>query len=428
MKTEHFIEKFKSPEIESSSLELKSIRKLTKKDKLSFEDLLKVVVGISNNNGGYLVIGVNDDGSSEGIGIFNQFADKDKSGIDKVKEFITNTCNDRISPIISIDIEHHKHDNYEFIAISIPKMKSIPHAVISKQGNKIKGREYYIKNSHSCLEVSDTHLQWLFNGKKRSDISRTFNIDVVLYKNSFEIPDNRNIIGFGDQYISQPSIFFGLPFLMNELNSEIPEHAGIEYFSDYLIESLFFHLLMNVSMHRNMNVLTSETHSLLSYSKKEDFSILSGNFKNKAFVENTLFNINTPPLSKVESYRDGKQLIFKLSSSHVELEVKLRETVCKQGLSMSNPFYKSKVAISNGDIIEFANDYYSTYSFEVSVSSSNKFPEIYDETHFTFEKYISLFVENIEKLYDRDFFYNTLDIPQLVCQVNEKLNLILKKL
>lgn len=105
MDIDDYIKMFNSVENENKNFELKNSGKISNEGKLNIDDILKVIVGFSNLDGGYLIVGVNDDGSPEGKDIFNRFRDGSKSGIDKVKEFIINTCRDKISPIINLDLQ-----------------------------------------------------------------------------------------------------------------------------------------------------------------------------------------------------------------------------------------------------------------------------------------------------------------------------------
>ncbi|NAX26898.1 hypothetical protein CAG64_15745, partial [Vibrio sp. V38_P2S17PM301] len=103
MEDSDYFELLSKNEVENKSLELKRIDKI--KAPNGMEEILKLIVGMANRSGGYILIGINDDGTPEGNNIFDYFSQGDKSGIDKIKEKIINLCLEKISPIINIDLD-----------------------------------------------------------------------------------------------------------------------------------------------------------------------------------------------------------------------------------------------------------------------------------------------------------------------------------
>ncbi|MCG9754505.1 ATP-binding protein [Shewanella insulae] len=173
-------------EYESTTCEFKQIEKL--KSSNDFDDILKIIVGMANRNGGHIYIGIKDSGEPQGKGIFECFSEGDRSGLDKIKEKINGKCLSNTSPIVEIDMNFISNDNYDILDIIIPKKKTIPHAVVKRTGNYIESRKYYIKTSHNCTLISDSQLEWLFNSKEYEDEVEYYNVQATTYKLMGGIP------------------------------------------------------------------------------------------------------------------------------------------------------------------------------------------------------------------------------------------------
>ena len=99
------------------------------------------------------MIGINDDCTFEGKGIFN---------VDEDKGIINNLIQDTISPKLNSEIEFVSCSEGDVMMIKIPRRQEIPHAVIKRKGAEIKARVYYIRTSHGKRLVSDRQLELLF--------------------------------------------------------------------------------------------------------------------------------------------------------------------------------------------------------------------------------------------------------------------------
>ena len=134
MSLEKIIKRAKESDHESLDFELKQTGVcFDKANNFTVTKILELVVGIANRKGGQIIIGIKDDGTPEGLGIFKKFESESKSGVDKFKEKLVNECNDNLSPIINIEINHYQNDEYEVMQILIPKKRKIPHAIIRKK-------------------------------------------------------------------------------------------------------------------------------------------------------------------------------------------------------------------------------------------------------------------------------------------------------
>jgi len=142
-------------EIENIKFELKSL-KILKNDDWK-DKLAKEFVAFANQNGGKVIIGLQDDGTFDGEKDYN---------VDKLKGDINNVIRDKISPIIDYNFEFLECDGGDLSIISIEKRKDIPHAYIMKrESHEIKNRIYYIRTPHGKRLVTDQELSDLFNKK-----------------------------------------------------------------------------------------------------------------------------------------------------------------------------------------------------------------------------------------------------------------------
>ncbi len=141
------------PELETLNFELKSSEILKNdgwKDKLA-----KLFVAFANQDGGNLIIGVQNDGT------FNGEKDYD---IDKLKGDINNIIRDKISPIIDYRFEFLQCKQGDISIITIKRKKGIPHAYIPKRkSHEIISRIYYKRTPHGNRLVRDSELDGLFN-------------------------------------------------------------------------------------------------------------------------------------------------------------------------------------------------------------------------------------------------------------------------
>lgn len=170
----------KNPEKENMKNEFKDseiLRSKSGKEKLGYE-----IVAFANRNGGKLLIGIKDDASLEGKGIF------DDKGIDNYRSIIDNICHNNISPIIEYEIEFLQYHDGDLLVVNVPKRKGIPHAYIGSKNAEIKYRTYYIRTSHGKRLVSDRQLQWLFNHQEDPDFTFSFGNIINYYSDSLRIP------------------------------------------------------------------------------------------------------------------------------------------------------------------------------------------------------------------------------------------------
>lgn len=120
---------------ESSSLEFK--RKTTTPNKLA-----KEFAALANTKGGYLLIGVDDDGTV--VGIHSEKSDK---------EVVETSCNFHIDPPIEHEIEFINIFDKEIVVVYIPESRNKPHNLIIDNGEK-QIKRAYIRMGENSVEAS----------------------------------------------------------------------------------------------------------------------------------------------------------------------------------------------------------------------------------------------------------------------------------
>lgn len=379
-----YIRVFKSEENENKNFELKNSQKIVKEEKLNIDDILKIIVGFSNLDGGYLIIGVNDDGSPEGIGIFNRFKDGSKSGIDKVKENIINTCRDKISPIINIDIQFFLNDEYEFLAIIVPKKRNIPHAIVKRSGNKITNREYFIKNAHSCTPVSDSQLEWLFNTNNFNSNVSYYLIQASTYKNLGGIPISVGIGKLGDWLVMQPNVLVSTTaHFIHEIYDKVKNKLAIDfdYRRELFSEIILYNIIQTLDGYGSRCIpkeakyipqppIEFHLHDASRGKERELFDI----FTNKIIYPNdTIIEF---------SKNDRHTVSCTFKNKHANIKINLQTSSFGQGLSGQNPYRSVMYEIHGIKFQDSMDDNYETYIFNISVEVERNFPDVFDNIYY----------------------------------------------
>jgi len=191
---EEILNLIKKKDKENIKIELKNTQKLISNEKIKVKEIQKYIVGFANRLGGFLIFGINDDGTFEGENIFEKFSDGKKSGIDKIKERIEQLSSDKISPQVSITINHFKLERGEILVVEIPQRTGKPHAIIKRSGTGIKSRKYYIRTSHGINTVSDEQLEWMFSNIEVPEITHECKIAINCYRDFGGVLPSRAIL------------------------------------------------------------------------------------------------------------------------------------------------------------------------------------------------------------------------------------------
>jgi len=121
---------------ESSTLEFK--RKIS-----SFHKIAKEISAFANTIGGYLLIGVDDDGSIVGV-------ESEKSTVDEIKT----ACEFYLSPSLVPDIDIISIYKQEIIVVYIFESSHKPHAILEDPDNKNSEKKVYIRVGEKSIAAS----------------------------------------------------------------------------------------------------------------------------------------------------------------------------------------------------------------------------------------------------------------------------------
>ena len=121
---------------ESTTLEFK--RKVT-----SYLKIAKELSALANTAGGYLLVGVDDDGSIPGVR-------SEKTVID----FIDTVCGFYIEPNLNPDIEVINVKNRDVVVIYVDESTNKPHYVIDEETKKQSGQRAYIRVGEKSMIAS----------------------------------------------------------------------------------------------------------------------------------------------------------------------------------------------------------------------------------------------------------------------------------
>lgn len=144
------------------------------------------LVAFANRNGGYLIFGINDNGTFEGARI-----DEDRQ-IQK----ISNIAKDKCSPPVVFTHQFIQTDEADTLIIEIERRKGIPHAIVEKDNHEIKKRTYYIRTSKGKSLVEDKTLEWLFNNMEDPKLLDNFRFFITYNRKTLGLPPFESPISF----------------------------------------------------------------------------------------------------------------------------------------------------------------------------------------------------------------------------------------
>lgn len=137
-------------------LSTKEIREIIKKgetgrvefksDKEKNIDFAKEIAAFANGSGGYLLVGVEDDGTVSGV-----------SNPSKFEEKIYNICSDSIRPVVAPELWEYKIEEKDVFCFYISAGFSKPYAILQRRREK-----YYTRRGTRIQEASRDELLRLF--------------------------------------------------------------------------------------------------------------------------------------------------------------------------------------------------------------------------------------------------------------------------
>lgn len=419
----------KNPEKENMKNEFKNSEILKSgKEKLGYG-----IVAFANRNGGKLLIGINDDASFEGKGIF------DDKGIDNYRGIIDNICHNNISPIIEYEIEFLQCPDGDLLVVNIPKRKGIPHAYIVSRVSEIKNRIYYIRTSHGKRLVSDRQLQWLFNHQEDPDFTFSFRIIINYHRDSLRIPAP----------ISQPSCISNYLSFVNSIPEndigtltkdwETPQSFFIEITPYALIHSfswLFAHSWLIEIRRRKGKIssgpipksVSSKKVSVKDLPKPSNNSIitsLSWDFS-KILESAGFLDFCIPSNTELQiQYDKGKKLQLSLKHNDFRFDIIFVFSSMCAGLHFTHP--QRAILMDRNPIEgqEKMDKLYQSIEMDCVFKASFNFPEEDIELFDDYYHYANTIKDHLENDWDYDHFIQKLPHHKLYT-IDNKLNDILR--
>lgn len=394
------------PEVESTTLELKRVEKVQNSE--GIDDIIKIIVGMANRDGGYIYIGVEDDGCPQGKDIFDQFKELNKSGIDKIKEKINGKCLTNTSPVVEISTEVVSSNKFEFLVIIVPIKKTIPHAVIKRKSHYIESRNYYFKTAHNCTLVSDSQLEWLFNYKSQEITIEQYYVQATTYKNMGGIPE-----AFGDKrgdwLIIQPPVISEARHtihLVFEQGKSVKQRLANDYeFAFELFSEIMLHTMIRTTDGYGSRCIPKNAQLLPPFPNDFLFSQILGENKHNFF--NDVFNnkVNYPRNTTIEYKKENSYTIScRISNKHCEIKLTLTNNASKSGLFGNNPYFPTMFDMHTFEFQEKTESYYSSYGYLVSIEMDRKFPDVIDDIYYDSINFYERLTNNIKYNWDYNYF------------------------
>lgn len=419
----------KNPERENLSIEWKQSAILSNSEKLSCQ-----IVALANRYGGKLLIGVKDNGTFEGKGIFD---------IDRDKGIVDNICNTNISPIVEYTMEFLSCDEGDILVVNVPKRKGIPHAYIdSRKGPEIKNRAYYIRTEHGTRLVSDRQLEWLFRHQEDPDILFPFNIAITYFKDSFKIPHDieqppciRNYLTFVNS-IPEGKISY-LQKDWGNIQSfflEITPYALIHslsfiFFNSWLIE---IKRSLETTTYPNFKNVSSKRISICELPlppKGSIIDLLGWDFK-EILKSGGPPDFCLPPNSNLAiqfNEENGKNVKLSLEHNDFNLSFLFRRSSMTEGLHLSHPL---RAVLLDGNSLsegEKIHKLFQSIGIDCKFNATFSFPENDVELFNDYYHFARTIKDQLEHDWDYASFIKQLPHYKLYC-IDEKLNTIMKKL
>lgn len=173
---EKILKMLQNPDRENIKIELKSYKLL--KVKKDLETIAQECIAFGNRLGGYLVLGVDDNGNFEGKGIFEP--DLDKGDIE-------NYLYAKVSPTLYFTIDYFEYAKGDVLVITVSKYKDIPFSIVKNNRTHIRWRQYYYRTSNGKRLISDQLLKYLFQ-QEEIDFNTYIRI-IIIYNEDLRMND-----------------------------------------------------------------------------------------------------------------------------------------------------------------------------------------------------------------------------------------------
>lgn len=393
-------------EKENLRTELKQIDKfLTEDHSFRHKEMAALLTSFANREGGVLIIGVKDDGSFEGSGLFDALAQSNKSGFDKFKEHIENLCKDIISPRLFVEIQYFSVEENDVCAIIVPRRKTIPHAVVAKhEGSAIRAREYYIRSNHGISLVSDRQLEWLFLNRSQTLTKHDYEIAVTVNRTLDDIPVQiaPYAINIQPEYTTRLKAYL-------ELIDQTHKKSMID--SPETFKVLLGELLMYVILQSQHQHFEKDKALPLPIDNMQSSIVLDDSVKKIIRKKRNLWSVPYGTAMKWSSNGDWTRLKF--GNRFMIGSLIITPIYHKPGLNRNNPLIVSE------DVV--------TFGYTITLQTVLKFPE-YEEEGYQFAHYFGeALSEHIQSNWDINTHYQQIPHSLLVYEINQKLDELLGK-
>jgi hypothetical protein len=156
---------------EGSRIDFKETPFLTSDSREIAADL----VCFANRHGGYILVGIKNDGTKEGERI-----NKDKSEL-----HILNIANNNCSPTLELSFDYFTATDGDVLVITIHRRRGMPSAVVERSGAEIKHRSYYIRSGSRKKLVDDITLEFIFGHVEDPNVSTFYYISIWYKRGDF---------------------------------------------------------------------------------------------------------------------------------------------------------------------------------------------------------------------------------------------------
>ena len=394
------------------------------------------LVAFANRNGGYLIFGIEDDGTFEGARI-NE---------DREVQKISYIAKDRCSPQVVFTHQFLETEEGDVLVIEIERRKGMPHAVIERDNHEIKRRIYYRRKPKGKSLVDDKTLEYLFKNIEDPKISSRFPFYVTYHRKKIQLP-----------LIESPASFLQFVHFFNLLTEKDKNYLSegdLDKVRSFVVEiapfavlkylGQFFHYFWQIEISRirraeikmqpKKETIEGKTVSFADLDIPSDSLIAKLSFDFKKILESIPDRIVIPPDAEVKiNLVDSQKSRFKsfltiFKEEAFLIKIEFLGACSYVGLPLGSPLrYKyQRIGIST-DIRKKVQEILATVRLEINFNVDFEFPGVNDplfDGHFEYGKTI---LDILEHDWNWDRFLSDLPHGKLYA-IEEKIDEILRRL
>jgi len=287
---------------ERQHLEFKATVKY--KDSPDRLEILRDIASIANGGGGYLIIGVKDDGKGRAIGYASEIGD-----IESIKKSVMSLCNDHIvERIYGLEAGSRNIKGNPILIIRVPASERIPHMVTFE--NKT---DFYTRYHDGKREMTIGDIREAF---QNDFVSRRL---AIIESNIGKIVDNQIIEGERKKALEK--IEANIPVQLTELpdSKTISEIALKNFHNSIQKKPYFFIFALPLNPTRKLDLDSNEVQQLLF--NPPDARHRGWNVK----MDNTKIR---RIMNGIQKSIEGLKTLKLLENGYMELSVPLNEYFC----------------------------------------------------------------------------------------------------